>query len=239
MILSGKIAVVTGASGGLGLAVSRAFAARGAVVYGLARREDRLASVRRDLGPAFVPVPCDVTEEAGVRAAFERMEAEAGRVDVLVNNAGLGRFAELEDLETADWDLMMNTNLRAVFLCTRAVLPGMKARGEREGFGGHIVNVASVAALLGNPRIGAYNATKFGLRGLSDALMKEVRGHGIKVSCIYPGSIATEFFLTSGSTPSANPMTAEDVASTVLHIVETPDNYLVSEVVMRPLRPGG
>ena len=180
-----------------------------------------------------LPVPADVTR------AIAEAEARFGRIDILVTNAGGPPPGPFESHAPEAWQRAIALNLDSVVNLTRAVLPGMKARGEREGFGGHIVNVASVAALLGNPRIGAYNATKFGLRGLSDALMKEVREYGIKVTCIYPGSIATEFFRTSGSTPSANPMTAEDVASTVLHVVETPDNYLVSEVVMRPLRPGG
>ena len=92
---------------------------------------------------------------------------------------------------------------------------------------------------MGNAQIGAYNATKFGLRGLSESLMKEVRGDGIKVTCVHPGSIETEFFDAAGISISANPMTAKDVASTVVHVIAAPDNYLISEVMMRPLRPAG
>ena len=235
MLLQDRIAVVTGASAGLGAAISRDLVRAGATVIGLARREDRLAVLRKELGDAFVPVRCDVTDETSVERAF----AGIGRVDILVNNAGLGRFGQVETLSSDDWDLVMNTNLRGLFLCTRAVLPGMRARNESSGFGGHIVNIASVAGLIGNPDISAYNASKFGVRGFSEALMKEVRGQGIKVTCIYPGSIATEFQAEAGTTGTPNPMTAEDVASTVTHVLGTSDNYLISEVVMRPLRPRG
>ncbi len=115
----------------------------------------------------------------------------------------------------------------------------MKAQHEKTGFGGHIVNIASVAGLVGNPMISAYNATKFGLRGFSEALMKEVREDGVKVTSVCPGSVATNFASIAGSKGSANPMQPEDVASTVIHVLETPNNYLISEVVMRPLKPKG
>jgi NAD(P)-dependent dehydrogenase (short-subunit alcohol dehydrogenase family) len=239
MDLKNSSAVVTGASGGLGLAIAHQLAGRGARVYGLARRAERLAEARVEVGENFIPVICDITQEEDVARAFLHIQKSADSLDVLVNNAGLGRFGELDSMSVDDWDLQMSTNLRGVFLCTRAALPRMKEQNQTSGFGGHIVNVASVAGLLGNPRIGAYNATKFGLRGLSESLMKEVRSDGIKVTCIFPGSIETEFFEQAGVQISANPMKAEDVASTVLHVIEAPDNYLVSEVMMRPLRPAG
>ncbi|NNE69172.1 MAG: SDR family oxidoreductase [Rhodothermales bacterium] len=239
MDLKNKTAVVTGASAGLGLAIAKDLAERGARVFGLARRKEKLARARAEVGELFVPVVCDITDEAEVARAFAGIAKSAESLDVLINNAGLGRFGDLDDLSIEDWDVQMNTNLRGVFLCTRAALPRMKAQNADSGFGGHIVNVASVAGLLGNPKVGAYNATKFGLRGLSESLMKEVRSDGIKVTCIYPGSIETEFFDTAGIPISANPMTARDVSSTVIHVIEAPDNYLVSEVMMRPLRPSG
>ncbi len=239
MLLENKTAVVTGASSGLGLAISRDLAHKGAKVFGLARRKEKLAAARADAGANFVPVVCDITDESDVARAFDVIQKAADSLDILVNNAGLGRFGALDSLSLEDWDVQMATNLRGVFLCTRAVIPTMKAQNVSGGFGGHIVNVASVAGLLGNPNIGAYNATKFGLRGLSESLMKEVRADGIKVTCIYPGSIETEFFERAGVPISANPMTAQDVASTVLHVIEAPDNYLISEVMMRPLRPAG
>ncbi|MFT4606250.1 MAG: NADP-dependent 3-hydroxy acid dehydrogenase YdfG [Rhodothermales bacterium] len=239
MLLDQKTAVITGASSGLGLAISRDLARKGTKVFGLARRKEKLAAARAEAGANFVPVVCDVTEESDVARAFDSIRKASDSIDILVNNAGLGRFGDIDSLSIEDWDIQMATNLRGVFLCTRAVIPAMKAQNVSSGFGGHVVNVASVAGLLGNPKIGAYNATKFGLRGFSESLMKEVRADGIKVTCIYPGSIETEFFEQAGVPISANPMTAQDVASTVVHVIEAPDNYLISEVMMRPLRPAG
>jgi len=119
------------------------------------------------------------------------------------------------------------------------VIPTMKKQNAASGFGGHIVNISSVAGLLGNPGISTYNVTKFGLRGYSEALFKELRNDGIKVSCAYPGSIETEFFEVAGASISSNPMQPEDVSDSVMHLLESPDNHLISEIVMRPLRPRG
>ena len=239
MQLTDKVAVVTGASSGLGLAFSRVLVASGAQVYGLARRLSKLEAIQDELGDAFHPVACDVRKESDVNDAFATIQKEAGRLDVLINNAGLGQFGPVDELGVDDWDVQMETNLRGVFLCTRAAVPPMKAQNEASGFGGHIVNIASVAGLLGNPRIGAYNATKFGVRGFSESLMKELRGDGIKVTCVYPGSIETHFFDVAGVDMTSQPMQPEDIAATVLHVLQGPDNYLISEVVMRPLRPKG
>ena len=239
MQLTDKVAVVTGASAGLGTAIANALVAKGAVVYGLARRQEKLDAIREALGEAFRPIACDVTEEQPVADAFEQILDEAGRIDVLVNNAGLGKFGPIDELSLDEWDVQMETNLRGVFLCTQAAVPAMKKQNADTGFGGHIVNIASVAGLIGNPQIAAYNATKFGLRGFSEAIMKELRDDGIKVSCVYPGSIATNFADVAGSSGAPNPMQAEDVAGTVVHLLEGPDNYLISEVMMRPLRPRG
>ena len=239
MDLKDKVAVVTGASSGLGRVFSEALIGRGAHVFGMARRRERLAALREKLGERFHPLVGDVRLEDDVAGAFETVRREAGRLDVLVNNAGLGKFGPVDRLSVDEWDLIMETNLRGVFLCTRAAVPVMRAQNEASGFGGHIVNIASVAGLIGNPNISAYNATKFGLRGFSEALMKEVRDDGIKVTCLFPGSIATEFFRVAGVDLTPNPMQPEDVAATVVHVLETPDNYLISEAVMRPLRPRG
>lgn len=235
MDLHDKIGVVTGASRGLGRHFSEALASEGATVYGLARSREDLDATQDDLGAgAFRPVECDVRDEGSVQQAFQTVTEEAGRLDVLINNAGLGRHDEVSDAQVEDWDTMLETNVRGPFLCARAALPPMRAQNEKDGFGGHIINIASIAGLVENPGMAGYNASKFGVRGFSLALMKEVRDDGIKVSCVYPGSVETSF----GSGPP-NPLQPEDVAATVTHLLESPDNYLVSEVVMRPLRPRG
>ncbi len=234
MQLTDKIAVVTGASSGLGARFSKDLVARGAQVFGLARRQDRLDALAEELGPRFTGIVCDVRLEDAVKDAFDRI---GDRVDILINNAGLGKFGPADEMSLETWQQLMDVNLTGVFLCTRATIPLMRARNEAEGFGGHILNVASVAGLIGNPNVGAYNVTKYGLRGYSESLFKELRNDGIKVTCIFPGSIETEFFEQAGVPISNNPMQAKDVSSTVMHVLEAPDNYLISEVVMRPLRP--
>lgn len=239
MQLRESVVVVTGASSGLGRAFAAALVARGAQVFGLARRTSRLETVQEELGDHFHPVACDVTDADQVRDAFAHVLHVSGRLDVLVNNAGLGQFGRLDELSLHDWDVQMNTNLRGIFLCTREAILPMRRQNEATGFGGHVVNIASVAGLVGNANLTAYNASKFGVRGFSEALMKEVREDGIKVTCVYPGSVDTEFFKIAGTPGSPNAMRAEDVAATVVHVLEGPDNYLISEVVMRPLRPKG
>jgi len=239
MNLEGKVVVVTGASAGLGAHFCESLIAKGSKVYGLARRKGVLDNMSVALGPFFKGMECDVTDEAVVKNAFESILKWEGRIDVLVNNAGLGIFGPADEVTVEDWDIQVDVNLKGVFLCTRAVLPAMKAQNQEAGFGGHIVNISSVAGLLGNPNLTTYNATKFALKGYSEALFKEVRQDGIKVSCFYPGSIQTEFFDKAGLPISANPMTSSQVGSTLIHVLETPDNYLITEVVMRPLRPKG
>ncbi len=238
-MLENKVAVITGASSGLGAAISELLVDQRVIVYGLARREDKLNAVKEELGARFIPLICDITDQVEVRTSFETILDEEGQLDILINNAGLGLFGPFESVSQQDWYRQMEVNLTGVFHCTQAAVPQMKKQNSTSGFGGHIINIASVAGLIGNPQISVYNATKFGLRGMSEALMKELRTDGIKVSCVYPGSIRTEFFETAGIDISGNPMDVVDVAQTVVHLLETPENYLISEVVMRPLRPRG
>lgn len=239
MDLKDKVAVVTGASSGLGWSFSQALVRKGAVVYGLARNTEKLQELKSELGDRFYPIACDVMKEEDVDNAFGRVVEESGRIDILVNNAGLARRGAITELSSSDWDVQMDTNARGTFLCSRLAVPIMARQNESSGFGGHIVNIASIAGLLGNPQLSGYNASKFAVRGFSDALMKEVRDDGIKVTCIYPGSVDTNFAAVSGGGISPNAMTADDLAETLIHVLETSDNYLISELVMRPLRPRG
>ncbi len=236
MNLKNKVAIVTGASQGIGLAFCRALIEKGVAVYGLARNPEKLDTASTALGESFHGLPCDVGDVDKVTKTIQDIVAEAGRIDILVNNAGIGFFASIESMSTQDWGRLMSTNVDGVFFCTRVVVPVMKAQNKQDGFGGHIINISSVAGLIGNPSLSGYNFTKFGLRGFSDALMKELRHDGIKVSGIYPGSVATEF-IQGGAEAGEWKVQPDEIADTLIHILEMPDNNLISDVVIRPLRP--
>lgn len=237
MNLKSKVAVVTGASSGIGTSMAKMLVADGAVVYGLARSKDKLKALAEEIGDQFIPVECDVRSPEVVRNAFKSISQSADSIDILINNAGLGKFGAIESMSVDDFDVQSETNIRGIFLCSKQVIPHMRKQNDANGFGGHIVNIASVAGLVANATLGVYNATKFAVRGLSESMMKELRYDGIKVSCVYPGSIRTKFFDTAEVELQGHPMEADSVAETVLHLIKTPQNYLISEVVMRPLRP--
>lgn len=234
MNLDSKIAVVTGASSGIGKAFSKALIDKGATVYGLARSTDKLKAIQNDLGEQFKPVTLDITRHNDIEKWVQDTFADSHQPDVLINNAGLGRFGKVDELSLEDWETMINTNLSGIFYMTRQIVPLMK-RNEATC---HIINIASIAGKIGNPELSGYNASKYGVRGFSEALFKELRYDGIKVTCFYPGSIATEFFdkaTDSGTHP--NMMHPEDVANVLVNVLETPDNFLINDITMRPLNP--
>ena len=234
MDLHQKRAIVTGASSGIGRAFSQKLIDRGAIVYGLARRKNKLNEIQKQLGEQFIPVEMDVTDSESIEQWVEKTFDDDTLPDILINNAGLGRFGKVDELTKEDWDTMVNTNLNGVFYLTRVIVPLMK---KNQGTC-HIINISSIAGLLGNPEISGYNATKFGLRGFSESLFKELRYDKIKVSAMFPGSIATEFFSeATGGDTHPNMMQPGDVADTLIHLLETPDNLLINEVTMRPLNP--
>jgi len=229
MNLNGWGAIVTGASQGIGLAVAEALVARGARVAGLARDAGRLRKAADRLGGAFLPLACDVGKADQVERAVRAAREAFGTVEILVNNAGVGRFGQVEELAPERWEEMLATNVSGVFHCVRQVVPIMKAQGR-----GHIVNVASIAGKVGYPNASGYNATKFAVRGMSEALCNELGPFGIKVSAIFPGVTDTGFGAgrPAAGTPSMRP---EEVAEAILHILDRSENFLVSEMVMRPL----
>ncbi|TVQ10522.1 MAG: SDR family NAD(P)-dependent oxidoreductase [Balneolaceae bacterium] len=233
MNLTEKIAIVTGASSGIGAEFSRALVGKGATVYGLARRGSKLEAIRKELGEQFKPVVIDITDAGYVQNWVTSTFVKGLVPHILVNNAGTGLFNKVEDMTLDEWHTMMNINLSGVFYMTKYVVPLMKLNPDVC----HIINISSVAGLIGNPSISGYNATKFGVRGFSEALMKELRYDGIKVSCMFPGSIATEFFDKAGSETHPNMMMGRDVATVLINLLELPDNFLIDEVTMRPLNP--
>ncbi|MDZ7690600.1 MAG: SDR family NAD(P)-dependent oxidoreductase [Balneolaceae bacterium] len=233
MNLQGKTAIITGASSGIGAAFSNALIDKGATVYGLARNGDKLQRNRDHFGEAFIPVVADITDQNALEQWVNQTFVDEDYPDILVNNAGLGYFGNVDELTIEEWETMINTNLSGVFYLTRMVVPLMK---EYEATC-HIINIASIAGKLGNPPLSGYNASKFGLSGFSEALFKELRYDAIKVTCLYPGSIATHFFDNAKSDTHSNMMQPRDVAKVLTDVLETPDNFLISDVTMRPLNP--
>jgi len=180
-LLHGKITVVTGAARGLGRAVALAYASQGAVVYALDRLGDEVRTLSSESG-AIRPMVLDLTDAADVAKVMAAIEAEAGRIDVLVNNAGIIFFKPVEEVGVEEWDLLLAVNLRGPFLCCRAVAPGMKRRQS-----GAIINVSSNAGVTGGIDESTYCASKFGLEGLSRALAVECAPYNISVNTITPG----------------------------------------------------
>jgi short-subunit dehydrogenase len=189
----------------------------------------KVAGEVESFGRAALPVPTDVRDAAQVDAMVAAALQRFGRVDTLINNAGLGWFGPVDELSVEKFDEMVAVNLRGPFLCTRAVVPAMKRQES-----GAIVNVASVAGLVGNPNLSGYNATKFGLMGFSESTMLELRQSGIKVAVICPGSTATDFG-SGNDVPGM--LSADDVATAILAILTAAPNALLSQIHLRPLRP--
>ena len=229
--LDGKIALVTGGSRGIGRGVAEALAKEGARVAITARTAAAVQQAARDIGHGAIGLACDVRSQEQVTAAFQELDRQAGGLDVLVNNAGIGIFAPVAEMAPDDWRAVIETNLNGVFYCTREAVPRMKARG-----GGYIFNVSSLAGRNPFANGAAYNASKFGLNGFSEALMMEVRYDGIRVSYLMPGSVATEF--GRGSTAKSGwALTPADVAEVVLDLLRSPSHALYSRVEMRPSQP--
>ncbi|MFP8487705.1 SDR family oxidoreductase [Gracilimonas sp. Q87] len=234
MELKSKIAIVTGASSGIGAEFSKMLVENESTVYGLARSKDKLKKLRNDLGEKFQPVPMDITDadalEKWVASTFDANH----QPDALINNAGVMYSANVDETTMDQWHSMINVNLNGIFYLTRLVVPLMK---ENENVC-HIINISSIAGIMGNPTISAYNASKFGVRGFSEALFKELRYDGIKVTCVFPGSIDTDLFeKIDGVENHPNMMKTTDISSTVKFLLETDDNYLINEITMRPLNP--
>lgn len=234
MELAKKTAIVTGASSGIGAAFSQALIDKGASVYGLARSTDKLEQLQQKLGSSFFPVTLDISKHQSIEEWIPQTFGDDRQPDILINNAGLGRFGDVDSLPLEDWEAMMNTNLSGIFYMCRQIVPLMKQNENTC----HIINIASIAGKVGNPQLSGYNASKFGVRGFSEALFKELRYDAIKVTCFYPGSIQTGFFNTANKSEShANMMQPRDVAAVLVNVLETPDNFLINEITMRPLNP--
>lgn len=227
MELAGKVALVTGGSSGIGLAVARAFAARGMGVAIAARGRERLEKAAASLGEGVLAVPTDVSDAAGVEALFGRVADSFGGLDVLVNNAGTAGWGPVEGIDPAEWDRVQGVNTRGAFLCSRAAWPLLKARG-----GGYVFNISSIAGKEGFGGAAAYATSKFALMGLSESLREEGIPLGIKVTAICPGYVDTPMVAGAG-VPKEEMIRPEDIAATCLYLLALSPAVSVPEIVMR------
>ena len=235
--LTNRIALVTGGTRGIGFSIAQALLAEGASVFACGRDAATLKSALEDLerkGSGRVDgVVADVQRYEECRKLVRAADERFGGLDILVNNAGIGVFKPIDQLTPEEWDATIQTNLSGVFYCCREAIPLMRRRG-----GGYIFNISSLAGV--NPFAGgsAYNASKFGLNGFSEAMMQDVRYDGIRVSYIMPGSVATDFGGAPGSRRAESwKLTGEDVAKAVIDLYKFPRSALASRIEMRPSQP--
>jgi NAD(P)-dependent dehydrogenase (short-subunit alcohol dehydrogenase family) len=231
--LAGKAALVTRASRGIGFAIARRLGRMGARLSVCARDLAKLgqsASALRAEGIEVLAVPADVTSADQIASLVRKIQQELGPIDILVNNAGIGVFGPFHESTERDWNAVMDTNLKSVFLLSRAVAPEMIRRGT-----GHIINISSLAGKSTFANGALYCASKWGLMGLTGCMAEDLRGHGVRVSAVCPGSVATEFSGRGGKDP-AKILQPDDVAHAVSALVTQAPGSFISEVHLRPTR---
>ncbi|HEY9697787.1 MAG TPA: SDR family oxidoreductase [Trichocoleus sp.] len=233
--LNGKIALITGGGRGLGAAICQTLAEAGATVIAADIQTDlaeQVAKGLRDRGLEAFNLPLDITNEQQIEAAIQKIIDQHGKIDVLVNNAGTDLTVAIEELSVADWDRIINVNLRAPFILAKTIFPLMKQQG-----GGHIVNIASTAAKRAWANASGYHASKWGLMGLSHAMHVEGRPNGIKVTAVVAGGMRTPFLLDRF--PDLDPGLLQDprnVAETVRYVLMQPDETVIPEITVIPMR---
>jgi clavulanate-9-aldehyde reducatase len=244
--LSDQVVAVTGASSGIGQATALACARAGAAVALAARRIDRIEVLAERIiqeGGRALAVQTDVGDEGQAHTFVQRTHSELGRLDVLVNNAGVMLLGPIENASTEEWRRMIHANVFGVLYCTHAALPLMHDQGS-----GHILNVSSVAGRVARAGSGVYNLTKFGVGAFSESLRQEAVALGIRVTLVEPGAVLTE--LPSHNRPEVleqmakrfqgvTPLAAEDIANAVLYAIGQPPNVSVNEVLIRPRGQAG
>jgi NADP-dependent 3-hydroxy acid dehydrogenase YdfG len=245
--LDQTVALVTGASSGIGQAAAKALAGRGAAVVLVARRVDRLeqlGSEIADAGGTALPIEADVSDRAQASAAVERAVEELGRLDVLVNNAGVMLLGPLVDAPVEEWEQMVQVNLLGLLYTSHAALPHLlkAAEGDPRRVA-DLVNISSVAGRMARKGSGVYNATKHGVGAFSESLRQEVTGRHLRVSLVEPGAVATE--LQSHNRPEVRDqiekrfedmdiLQAEDIADAIAYVVTRPRHVAINEVLVRP-----
>jgi len=232
MELEGQVALVTGASRGIGRGIALALADAGAQVALAARSADRLRSVEREIrdrGGKAASLPVDLAEEPQIEALFGRLAETYGRLDILVNNAGIGLFGALSDFSAEDFDRLVAVNLKAVFLCCRQAMRLMVPRGA-----GYIINIASVVGFKGYPNQSIYTATKHGVMGITKSLAAEAQPHGIRVSAVLPGGTDTEMRAKGRPDLSRSQLLQpEDIARVVLFLLSLSPRAAIDQIYIR------
>ena len=235
-LLEGKVALVTGSTRGIGRAIAKSLAEEGANVVICGRTEQATQQAARELtseaGAKVVGRACDVSKSDDVQGLFDLATSEFGGLDIVINNAGIGVFSPMADLSDEDWERVIGTNLTGVFYCSKRAVHEFRKRG-----GGYLIQIGSLAGK--NPFAGGsvYNASKFGLRGFSEALMLDHRYDNIRVSTIAPGSVDTDFSPRSGGQRSSWKIAPEDIAQMVVDLLRMPERTMISYLEVRPSKP--
>jgi NADP-dependent 3-hydroxy acid dehydrogenase YdfG len=241
--LQSKVCVVTGASSGIGEATARRLAGAGAAVALVARRGDRLDALAKEIekdGGKALPIQSDITDEDQARAAIEKAQSELGRLDVLVNNAGVMLLGPIQGADTSEWKRMVDVNVMGLLYCTYHALPVMRDQG-----GGHIVNLSSVAGRTASLGVGVYNATKWAVGAFSESLRQEALHLNVRVTIIEPGMVVTELqeHTTNEMARQAMdrmladtkaPLQAQDIAEAIFYATSQPAHVNVNEILVRP-----
>lgn len=229
MDIQDKVAVITGASKGIGKAIALQLLDKGALVFGLSRSNPEIDHDN------FNFIKTDVRSFEQVESAFRQVFlASTDQIHVVINNAGLGYFGYIEDHTLDQWHTMYETNVNSIFYTSKLAVPVMKQQQY-----GHIVNIASTAGLEGYPQVSGYCGSKFAVKGISQSMYKEMRDDRIKVTCVYPGSVKTDFFRNSNIDPNDYMLMPEDVAEMIVWALESPDNFHQVNLEVRPLQPKG
>jgi len=246
--MADRVAVVTGASSGIGEATARALAREGFSVALAARREDRIKELAEEIssaGGSALAVPTDVSDPDSARSLIETAKSELGSVDVLLNNAGVMLLGPMLGADLEHWQRMVNVNLLGLMYCTHAVLPVMQEQG-----GGHIVNVSSVAGRVARMGSGAYNATKWGVGAFSESLRQEALNYNVRVTIIEPGYVETELqahnehplvveTMEKNKEEIGKVLEADDIARAIVYAVTQPEHVSINEVLVRPTKQRG
>jgi 3-oxoacyl-[acyl-carrier protein] reductase len=230
--LTGKVAIVTGSTKGIGLAIAERLVNEGASVVISARTASEVEAVAKRLGERAHGIPCDVADPAACQRLVDRTVERLGRLDVLVNNAGFGIFKPISEMTVDEWRRQIDVNLGGVFFCSKAALPHLSESGD-----GFIINIGSLAGRNFFAGGTGYNAAKAGLLALTEAMMLDVRYDDVRVSVIMPGSVNTHFRGKQQSPERSWPLEADDCALAVMQLLEYPKGAHVSRVEMRPSQP--